>query len=438
VIRFSRPAARLTELELLVIPALLSAVGLLTILLVRHGEVKWNWRDLQVSFAFIAALALASVGLSLAELRGDQVILPVTATLSALGLLMIQRLQPALIERSAAYKGLATKQLIYLLAGFLILLATAAIFRRRLDWLRRYKYTALILSLGLMVVTFLFGTEVNGAKLWLSVGPIQIQPSEVVKIALVVFLAAYLADKRELIGSSWQVGRFSLPPIPYLLPMGLMWAASLMILVVQNDLGSALLFFGIFLVMLYVASNRISYVIVGLIAFAVGCVVAYQLFDRIGIRVQNWLDPWQDPLVYGYQPIQSDYAIASGGIIGTGLGQGSPWLIPYVQTDFIFSAIAEELGLLGGMAVLALYFLLVMRGFMIGLLAKDSFARLLAIGLSTILGLQTIIILGGVLRLIPLTGITLPFISYGGSSLLTNFLLVGLLLAVSAQPRSER
>jgi cell division protein FtsW len=167
-------------------------------------------------------------------------------------------------------------------------------------------------------------------------------------------------------------------------------------------------------------------------------VLAYQLFDRIGLRVQNWLDPWQDPLFHGYQPIQSDYAIASGGIIGTGLGQGSPWLIPYVQTDFIFSAIAEELGLLGGMAVLALYFLLVMRGFMIGLLARDSFSRLLAIGLSTILGLQTIIILGGVLRLIPLTGITLPFISYGGSSLLTNFLLVGLLLAVSAQPGGER
>jgi cell division protein FtsW (lipid II flippase) len=424
---------------LLVIPALLSVVGLLTILIVPKGAVDWTWPELRVSLIFVAALATASAGLSLAGLRGDQIILPVTATLAALGLIMIQRLQPALIERSAAaYTGIASKQLIYILAGFLILLATAAIFKRRLDWLRRYKYTAQILSLGVMVVTFLFGTEVNGARLWLSVGPIQIQPSEIVKITLVVFLAAYLADKQELIGSSWRVGRFSLPPIPYLLPMGLMWAASLMILVVQNDLGSALLFFGIFLVMLYVASNRLSYVIIGLLAFAVGCVVAYQLFDRIGIRVQNWLDPWQDPLVFGYQPIQSEYAIASGGILGSGLGQGSPGLIPYVQTDFIFSAIAEELGLLGGMAVLALYFLLVMRGFMIGLLARDSFARLLAIGLSTIIGLQTIIILGGVLRLIPLTGITLPFISYGGSSLLTNFLLVGLLLAVSAQSGSER
>jgi cell division protein FtsW (lipid II flippase) len=190
--------------------------------------------------------------------------------------------------------------------------------------------------------------------------------------------------------------------------------------------------------MLYVATNRLSYVVVGLLAFAGGCVVAYQLFARIAIRVQNWLDPWRDPLGTGFQQIQSEYASASGGVLGTGLGRGRPWYIPEVHTDFVFSAIAEELGLLGATAIVALTFLLVMRGFMIGLRSDDGFGRLLAVGLATTLSVQTIIILGGVLRLIPLTGITLPFVSYGGSSLLTNFVLIGLLLAVSAAPRGGR
>jgi cell division protein FtsW (lipid II flippase) len=248
-------------------------------------------------------------------------------------------------------------------------------------------------------------------------------------------LAAYLDEKRELIGASWRVGPLSLPPLPYLVPMGLMWAACLLTLVALNDLGSALLFFGIFLTMLYVASGRAFYILAGLVSFAIACWVAYLAFARILIRVQNWIDPWQDPRDSGYQPIQSDFALASGGVIGTGFGQGRPTLIPEVQTDFIFSAIGEELGLLGSLAVLALYFLIVMRGFAIALRAQDEFVRLLAVGLSAIIGIQTIIIVGGVTRLIPLTGITLPFISYGGSSLLTNFAIIGLLLHMSSLPR---
>jgi cell division protein FtsW (lipid II flippase) len=301
--------------------------------------------------------------------------------------------------------------------------------------LRRYKYTWLLLSLALLAVTFVFGTEINGARLWISVGPFQAQPSEIVKVTLAIFLAAYLEDKRDLLGSSWKVGPFHLPPLPYLLPMGLMWAASLLVLVVQNDLGSALLFFGVFLVMLYVASGRPLYVVIGLLSFALACWSAYEAFNRIGLRVQNWLDPWQDPLDAGYQQVQSDYALASGGLFGTGLGLGRPWLIPEVHTDFVFSAIGEELGLIGTLAILALYGVLVMRGFAIALRVQDGFARLVAVGLTTILGLQTLIIVGGVIRLIPLTGITLPFISYGGSSLLTNFLIVGLLMHISGLRR---
>jgi cell division protein FtsW (lipid II flippase) len=438
VIRIPRPVPRPVEFELLLLPSLVTVVGLLTILLVPRGRLEWSWSELSVSLAFVGVIVLTSLALTLSGFGGDQVLLPVTAMLSGLGLLMIQRLQPILEDRGGAYQGIAAKQVILLYAGFGVLLLTAVFFRTRFIWLHRYKYTALVLSLGLMAVTLVFGTEVNGAKLWLGIGPLQFQPSEVVKLSLVVFLAGYLEDKRDLIGSSWRVGALSLPPIPYLLPMGLMWAASLVILVVQNDLGSALLFFGIFLVMLYVASNRISYVVVGLATFAIGCYLAYQLFDRIGIRVQNWLDPWQDPRVTGFQQVQSEYAIASGGIFGQGLGRGSPWYIPEVHTDFIFSALAEELGLIGATAVIVLFLILVLRGFVIGLLAEDGFARLLAVGLAATIGVQTIIILGGVVRLIPLTGITLPFISYGGSSLLTNFVLIGLILAVSGNADTRR
>jgi cell division protein FtsW (lipid II flippase) len=204
---------------------------------------------------------------------------------------------------------------------------------------------------------------------------------------------------------------------------------------VQNDLGTALLFFGIFLVMIYMATSKPIYVIAGFASFAIASYGAYVAFDRIGDRVQNWLNPWQDPLIVGYQPIQSDYSLTAGGLLGTGLAQGQPWRIPEVHTDFVFSAVGEELGLLGTVAVLALFLVLVMRGFGIAMASRSGFARLLAGGLTATLALQTVIIIGGVLRVIPLTGITLPFISYGGSSLLTNFLIVGLLLAISDQNR---
>jgi cell division protein FtsW (lipid II flippase) len=432
-----RPTIRLTEFQLLVAPCLLTVVGLLTIFLAPRDDVRWSWADIWVSLAYVGAVVGISLSFGLLGFRGDQVLLPVTATLAGTGLLMIQRLHPDLAAIDPAYQGLAQNQLIYLAIGLAILWLTVVLSDRLrlLALLRRYKYSALLVGLALLAVTIFFGTEINGARLWLSVGPFLAQPSEIVKVALVVFLAGYLEDKRDLLGSSWRLGPLRLPPVPYLLPLGLMWAASLMVLVVQNDLGAALLFFGIFLTMLYVASGRTLYVSVGLLTFAVACWVAAQEFGRIGLRVQNWLDPWQDPRGVGYQPVQSEYALAAGGFFGTGLGLGQPWYIPEVQTDFVFSALGEELGLLGTVAILALYLVLVLRGFLIALQAQDGFARLVAVGLSSILGLQTLIIVGGVVRLIPLTGITLPFVSYGGSSLLTNFLIVGLLLHISGTRR---
>lgn len=425
-------ALRWTEARLLVAPSLLTVVGLLTIFLAREGTTSWSWSDVSVSLVFVAAVAGISLTFGLLGHRGDQQLLPITAALAGLGLLMIQRLHPDLAAIDPGYESLAVKQLVFLGVGLAILWASVTVFRP-VNLLRRYKYTWLGLSYGLLIVTFLFGTEINGARLWLDVGPFQIQPSEIVKVTLVAFLAGYLDEKRDLLGpqAAWTVGPFRLLPLPYLAPMGLMWGSSLVVLIVQNDLGSALLLFGIFLGMLYMATGRVLYVVVGLLTFALACWAAYLAFSRIGIRVQNWLDPWRDPLDSGYQQVQSDYALSSGGLFGTGLGLGQPWYIPEVQTDFVFSAIGEELGLLGTLGVLGLYFLLTMRGYAIALSAPDGFQRLLAGGLTTAVGLQTLIIIGGVVRLIPLTGITLPFVSYGGSSLLTNFLIVGLLLSIS-------
>ena len=425
-----RPTGRLTEFQLLVAPALLIIVGLLTIFLAPRNDVDWSWSDVWVSLVYAGLIAGISIAFSLFRFRADQLVLPIVATLAGLGLLVIQRLQPDLSAIDGNLAGIANRQIFYLVAGLALMVVTA-LFAPLLPLLRRYKYTALFLSLALLAITFVFGVEVGGARLWLYLGPIQIQPSEVVKVTLIIFLAGYLDEKRDLLTGGWRLGALTLPPLPWLLPLGLMWGASIATVVVLNDLGSGLLFFSIFLVMLYAATGRGWYVLVGLAAFAVACVVLYQLFGRIAIRVQNWLDPFVDPYVGGYQQIQSDYAISSGGLFGTGLGLGQPWRVSQVQTDYVFAAFGEELGLLGTLAIVALFLLLVLRAFVIALSADDTFDRLMAVGIGATIGIQTLIILGGVVRLIPLTGITLPFISYGGSSLLTNFILVGLLLNIS-------
>lgn len=432
-----RPTFRITEFNLLLIPGALAIVGMLTIFLVGRGAVDWSWGDIWISLAAAGALIGTSITFGIRGFRGDQVLFPITATLAIIGMLMIQRLQPGLVAFDANYSFLAQRHLMYLAAGlaglWLIVMLSGPLRVQHL--LRRYKYTWLLLTLALQATTFFIGTEVGGARLWINIGPIQIQPSEISKVTLVIFLAAYLDEKRDLIGSSWQVGHLQLPPIPYLVPMGIMWAASLLTLVALNDLGPALLFFGVFLAMLYIASGRLIYVAVGLLTFAAACWIAWTTFSRIEIRVNNWLDPFWDPYGFGYQPVQSDYALASGGLFGTGFGMGQPTFISQVQTDYILSAIGEELGLLGSLALIALYFLFVMRSYAIALRAEDGFVQLCVAGLATSLAIQTIIIVGGVTRLIPLTGITLPFVSYGGSSLITNLGVVGLILYMSSLPR---
>jgi cell division protein FtsW (lipid II flippase) len=427
---------RFTEFQLLIVPSLATIVGLLTIYVASTGTLDWDWRDIWISIAFMVAVIAISLWFSATKFAGDQVIFPITVVLSGLGLLIIQRLEPSLEALGPGYALLPERQLLYLWVG-LGMLAGIVVFVRRLNWLSRYKYTWGFVAISLMIFTMIFGTEVKGARLWLNVGPFTVQTSEITKILLVVFLAAYLAENEDLISSSYRVGPFNLPPIPYLMPIVIMWAFSMLVVVAQNDLGTALLFFGVLLAMVYLASGRLSYVAIGLLSFAGGVTLAYQRFSRVQLRVQNWIDPWRDPLDAGFQQVQSEYAMATGGLFGTGLAFGSPGFIPEVHSDYVFAAIGEELGLLGTFAVLMLFLMLVFRGYLISMRAPDPFGKYLAAGLTSILAIQTLIILGGTVRLIPLTGITLPFVSAGGSSLLSNFVIIGLLMRVSDPNRTS-
>lgn len=430
---------RWTEFRLLLIPALLSIIGMLMVILVPVGEVQWQWTDLWMSFLFIGLFFAVHFWLNFARPGADQVLLPIVATITVLGLVMIQRLEPSLL---AGFRGIANKQVIWITAGIVAMWFTMAVLRD-LNWLRRYKYTFALGGIFLVAATLLFGTDAgsgSGVRLWFDFGFFAFQPSELLKVLLVIFLAGYLDEKRDLLARGWRIGPITLPPLPYLAPLLLVWAFALVLFVVQRDLGSALLFFGIFLALLYVASGKPFYVVGGLLLFAgaaylLNTVLASQ-FTHIQRRVNIWLDPWPVGLDEGFQIVQSLFALASGGVFGKGIGFGSPGVIPAVHTDMVISAIGEELGLAGTMGVIALFLVLVYRGFSIALKARSGYEQLLAVGLTTVLGLQAIIIMGGAIKMIPLTGITLPFISYGGSSLITNFVIVGLLLRISSSGRN--
>ena len=277
------------------------------------------------------------------------------------------------------------------------------------------------------------GRVINGARLWVAIGPLSFQPAEFGKVLIVIFLASYLSAKRELLASG--SGRLGLPRVKDLGPLLIAWATSLAVLFLEKDLGASLLFFAVFVVMLWVASGRPGYLVLGFVMFAVGAWVGYLAFTHVQLRVDYWLHALDPQNVYelGYgQLAQGQFALASGGLVGTGLGLGSPTLIPYAATDFIFAAIGEELGLLGTAAILLVFLTLIGRSLRVAVERTDAFGTLLATGLTTIVAVQTFVIVGGVTRLIPLTGITLPFVSYGGSSLVANFVILALLIRVSA------
>jgi cell division protein FtsW (lipid II flippase) len=393
---------------------------------------------LGLAVGYVAMLVGAHLLLVAFGHRGDQLILPAVGALGGIGLIMLNRLPQDLAGTSALgiQLGMAETQLLWFGVGMAAMVIVAVGLRDD-GILRHYKYSWAAIGILLLAATFLFGYEVNGARLWIDLGPVSVQPGEILKIVLVVFIAAYLAETRTLLTSArLRIGFLAIPPLPYFLPMLVLFAVVMLIVVRLNDLGTALLFFGTFLTMLFVATGRRSYVLIGLVLFVAGFYVAYQLFGHVQTRVEVWLDPFADPLGRGFQPVRALSALGRGGLFGEGLGQGIVTLgggltIPFVHTDFIFTAIAEELGLLGAFALLGFAAVLVFRGLRVAALARDDFSGLLAVGLTASLGLQTLIIIGGNTKLIPLTGITLPFVSYGGSSLVASFLMIGLLLNIS-------
>jgi cell division protein FtsW (lipid II flippase) len=377
---------------------------------------------------FMSLFVVAHAVLRLRLPNADPFLLPLGGLLSALGLTMIYRIDPEL----------AFRQGLWIVVGVGVF-AALVVFLKDYRELDKVKYILGVSAIVLLVLPALpyIGRTINGATLWVDFGGgIVFQPGELAKVLFVIFLAGYLRDNREML-SYGAAGQGRLPSPKHLGPLLLIWGGAMLVLFQTRDLGGALLFFAIFLVMLYTATARWSFVAAGLALFLAGAYGLYQVIPHVQTRVGSWLDPWADPADTSYQLVQSLYAISSGGVFGSGLGngvllspEGNPY-IPFLETDFIFSAIAQELGLAGAAGVILLYLIFAYRGLRISMLASDGFSKLLAAGLTAAVSIQAFIIIGGVVGLIPLTGITLPFISYGGSSIVANFIVLALLLMVS-------
>ena len=412
---------RRTELALLVFAALiisglyaLSALGKTASLPANIGPFL-----VQVLVLFL----IAHVATRRLAPGADGTLLPLAVLLNGIGYVFIARLD----------EHLAALQANWTAVGIGAYVLTLVVVRRVRD-LQRLEWTFGLIGLLLLLMPLFpgIGRDINGAKIWVSLGPLNFQPGEFAKIALALFFAAYLVDRRELLAmTTWRVGPFHLPEPRYLGPVVVAWGFSLVIMVAERDLGSSLLFFALFVVMLWVATERSLYLGLGAVLFALGSYLSWTQFAHVRDRVAIWRNPWADPNGKGFQIVQAIFAFAWGGITGAGLGLGDPTRIPAVESDFIFAAIGEELGLLGGAAILAAYVLMVGVGLRIARVTERPFEKLLATGLTTIIGVQAFIIIGGVTRVVPLTGVTLPFISYGGSSLVANYMLIALLMRIS-------
>lgn len=423
-------SARNRELVFLLPALILTTLGFALVYTQKVSLLTWS--SLTYGGLFLALFLIAHLGRRVLAPKADPFLLPVTALLSTLGIVLLYRLNERLALRQAMW-------LVVGLAAFLLVLLLV----RRLQALANLRYVLGGTGLVLLLITAIVGREINGAKLWVHLGPVSFQPGELAKILLILFFAAYLVDMREVLTvSTRRVLGVPLPPFRYLAPLVAIWGLSMVLVIFVKDLGTGLLFFGALLALLYVATGRLFYVLVGLFLFAIGAVGLYYLFPHVQARVDIWLDPWQDPSGRGYQVVQSLFALAEGGLFGKGLGQGYLMLpsgrtiIPNLETDFIFSAIGEELGLAGAAAIILLYLIFTYRGLRVAVRAKDDFSRLLATGLTSTFALQAFLIIGGVTKLIPLTGITLPFVSYGGSSIVANFVLLALLLRTSNEEES--
>lgn len=430
-----RPRLRRRELTLLTVVAVALVVGWAGLASTAAGRPTIG--DPTILVAFFALVGLAHLALTLTGRRSDQILLPAAVLLMGISLLLMVRLPQDTVTASVGSLKLGLAQLQLMWIGLALVAAVVIAIGLRSDiWLRTYKYTWAAGGIALLALVFLFGEDTNGARLTLRLGPFAGQPSELLKIVLVIFVAAYLADDRSLLsGRDTRIGPLRLPPLAYLLPLLGMWGLALAIVVVQRDLGAALLFYVVFLLLLWVATQRRRDLVLGLLLFGVGAVFLDLFFPTIRDRVAIWLDPFATAQGTGFQIVRGLYALGRGGLLGTGLGAGLPGVagaasIPAVHTDFVFDALGEELGLAGVLAILGVYLVIGERGLRIAASAGDDFRALLATGLTLVVVLQAAIIAAGNAKLIPLTGVTLPFISYGGSSLLANGIVLGLLLAL--------
>lgn len=427
------------ELFLLVIAVVIAtgAYGLVNI------GVNGTWPPgIWVYGAGFAVLAIAlHLVLRLRASFADPTILPVAVVLNGLGLAMIHRIDVAKAA-DPKWTELAPRQLVFGALGVTAAIVVIWVLKDH-RILRRYTFTAMIAGIVLLALPMVpgLGKTINGARIWIGIGPASFQPGELAKIVLAVFFAGYLVNQRDnlsLAGPTFL--KLKLPRGRDLGPILIAWAASVGVLVVERDLGTSLLFFGLFVAMLYLATERTSWIVIGLGLFAAGAVVAWSMFSHVQARVDGWLNAF-DPEVYNrevggsYQVVQGLFGMAYGGIMGQGLGQGRPTIVPYAESDFILASLGEELGLAGVFAILALYMVLVQRGMRTAIGVRDGFGKLLAAGLAFAIALQVFVVAGGVTRVIPLTGLTMPLLAYGGSSLLSNWILVGLLLRISDAAR---
>lgn len=407
---------RTTELLLLIAAAF--PVTLLYAMYVVTTGAALSFQTLAVPLGLFAAFAAAHIGVRIFAPGADPAILPVVFTLSGIGITFVTRLQP----------DASLGQVIFLFLGVALMVGTLAVVKN-LEVIKRYKYVLGIAGIILLVLPMFIGTEIYGSKLWIKIGGLQFQPGEFAKVLIVLFLAGYLAENRELLSiSNRTVLGIKFPRLRLLYPLFIVWGVCLLVVAFERDLGSALLFYTIFLIMLYVATGRVSYVIIGLALLAVGAFGMYQIMSHVQVRVAIWLDPFSDAQNLGYQIVQSLFSLADGGLAGVGIGKGMADIIPVVASDMIFAAIGEEMGLLGGSAVLLLFMLFAVRGLTTAARAKSDLAAFSAAGLTAAISFQAFTIVGGVTKLIPLTGVTLPFMSQGGSSLLASFVIVALLL----------
>ena len=408
------------NLELVLLCVAAPIVILLFVMLALNQGQRLGWTTLGVPIGLFGSFLVAHVATRFLAPDADPALLPIVFALSGIGIAFVTRLAP----------DLAVNQVVWLFASVAAMIVVLAI-SRRLEKLARYKYTLMIFGFVLLLSPLLpgIGQEIYGSRIWLSVGSFSFQPGELAKVVIALAMASYLSVNREMLSVfTWRLGPFRLPDLRTLLPLLIMWAIALLVVVFEKDLGSALVFFFVFLIMLYVSTGKKFYLVVGLLLMMAGCAFAYLGFTHVQVRVHNWIDPFADPQGDGYQMLQGLYSMADGDLFGLGIGRGFCEQIPVVESDFIFAAIAEECGLLGGAGVLLLYLCFAIRGYVTAARAKSDFASLTAVGLTTTIVLQAFIIVGGVTRLIPLTGLTLPFISQGGSSLLASFIAVGFLL----------